>query len=113
MSQPVLLKVYGNLFPLTEREADPLRELAREALPASQMPVAYLKGDMLLLSFEGIYFPQDDFINAVKKVLHPGMNGKLDYLDLENWRMTRFTLTDGQLESHSVSLNNVLDYSGF
>ena len=38
--------------------------------------------------------------------------GKLDVLDLENWRMTRHAFRDGVLHSSAAPLNNVLDYSG-
>ena len=38
--------------------------------------------------------------------------GKLDVLDLENWRLTRHLFDQGRIRSSSAPLNNVLDYSG-
>lgn len=110
MSQPVLIKTYGNIYPASK---ELLRELAarmQDAIPAGNVTVA--NGDMLLLSFEGIYFPLEEVLAGIERHITGQSAGKLDYLDLEAWRLTRFRIENGKISSSSAPLNNVLDYSG-
>lgn len=114
MNQPVLIKVYGNFSPVNRELAFALEEISAGAMPYEPTnPPFSLKGDLCLLAFEGIYFPVDDFIQLLETNLMPQISGKLDYLDLENWRMTRYLLNNGHISANTVSLNHVLDYSGF
>lgn len=112
MSQPVLLKVYGNICPVPATLLDGLSPVLQECLPVPDLPVASLSGDLLTLSFEGVYFPIDDVLAVLSESIAAGAAGKLDLLDLENWRLTRYTFARGVIETRSASLNNVLDYSG-
>jgi hypothetical protein len=65
MSQPVLLKVYGGFMPASPRLHEALRQIAATALPAENVCVA-LDGDMASLSFEGIYFPLEETLEAIR-----------------------------------------------
>ena len=112
MSQPVLLKVYGGLSPCSTGDLTRLEPICGQALPLEEPPLT-LRGTLLLLSFEGIFFPLDELLQELANLLRPQMRGKIDYLDLENWRLSRYLVHDGVLSSNSVPLNNVLDYSGF
>ena len=67
---------------------------------------------MARVSFEGVYFPVDEVLAALARHLRPEHQGKLDVLDLENWRLTRHLFDQGRIRSSSAPLNNVLDYSG-
>ena len=51
-------------------------------------------------------------VEAFRAHLTPDMQGKLDVLDMDGWRLTRHVFTGGQVKSSSAPLNNVLDYSG-
>lgn len=112
MSQPVLLKVYGNFFPANNLLFQQLTRICASAVSQEQA-VVFLEGDLLRISFEGIYFPMDEVLGVFQDFFTPEGRGKLDYLDLENWRMTRYLFKDGKISSSSTPLNNVLDYSGF
>ncbi len=112
MTQPVLVKVYGNLFPSSQEMFLSLKKSCKFAMPATPSPLS-LKKDLLLLSFEGIFFPVDDFISVLEDLLMPDLNGKVNYLDIENWQMTRYLIGNGQIQKNNVSLNHVMDYSGF
>lgn len=112
MSQPVLLKVYGNFCPANNLLFEHLAKACAKAVSMEQ-PVVFLEGDLLRISFEGIYFPVDEVLKVFQDFSTPDMQGKLDYLDLENWTMSRYIFKNGKISSGSVSLNNVLDYSGF
>lgn len=114
MSQPILVKAYGSFSPMAENTFSALRKICSMAMPLDpeNSPLSF-NDDLCLLSFEGIYFPVEDFIRQLKESMTPQMAGKLDYLDLEKWRMTRYLLEKGQISSKTVSLNHVLDYSGF
>lgn len=112
MSQPVLIKVYGNLFPADEAILQALLPIASLASPQESAPII-LEGDLLLISFEGVYFPLEDLVECLKGLLKSGMEGKIDFLDIENWKMTRYLIGDGKISHNSVGLNHVMDYSGF
>lgn len=114
MSQPVLVKVYGSFSPIDKNQASVLKDGCALAMPPdpANSPVS-LTHDLCLICFEGVYFPIEDFIQQLEKILKPNMTGKLDYLDLEKWRMSRYILEDGQISVKTASLNQVLDYSGF
>ena len=113
MRNDVPLKVYGHLYPVDAAGYAALAAACADALPAADdVPVLEREGDMARISFEGVYFPVDAVLAAVRAQLRPEQRGKLDVLDLEAWRLTRHTFDQGAVRSHSASLNSVLDYSG-
>ncbi|MDE7371665.1 MAG: hypothetical protein K2N07_08010 [Desulfovibrio sp.] len=111
MSQPVLLKVYGNLFPADEADREALAQACAGRVPADGEAVLR-EGDLVRISFEGLYFPVEDVLEAIAARLKPGQQGKLDVLDLEAWRLTRHLFAEGRITSRTAPLNNVLDFSG-
>lgn len=116
--QPVILKVYGNLYPCPQSFVPGLDAICSNCYPPSdqlsnETPVIYYANELLRISFEGIYFPIEEVLSYLESVLTPSQNGKIDYLDLENWKMTRYLIEDVRIVRHSTSLNNVMDYSGF
>lgn len=116
MSVPVLLKVYGNFHPADVALEAALRAaLAEDGLlqPAQpDIPVLERSGDMLRISFEGPYFPADDVLDAVRRHGGADLCGKLDIIDLENWRLTRHVVASGAVTTSAAPLNSVLEYSG-
>ncbi len=115
MSQPVLLKVYAAFTPATGEDFQKLSDACSSALAAEDDhgPFVLFSGDLLRISFEGIYFPLDDVEPVIQELAEKKAAGKMDVLDLENWRMTRYQAKgDGRLEKRSAPLNSVLDYSG-
>lgn len=81
-------------------------------MPAGEEEAVTLEGDLLRISFEGLYFPVEETLAAVAARLRPDQTGKLDVLDLENWRLERHVFADGRISSGAAPLNNVLDFSG-
>ena len=112
MSQPVLLKVYGNLYPADAAALEALAKASASCVQEGDDAVVTLAGDLLRISFEGLFFPVDDVLAALAAILKPEQQGKLDVLDLEDWRLTRHLFADGRISSRSAPLNNVLDFSG-
>ncbi|MBD5648182.1 MAG: hypothetical protein HDQ89_11485 [Desulfovibrio sp.] len=112
MSQPVLLKVYGNLYPADAADLEALVRASATCVQEGGDAVVTLAGDLVRISFEGLFFPVDDVLEALAARLTPGQKGKLDVLDLEAWRLTRHEFADGRITSRSAPLNNVLDFSG-
>lgn len=110
MSQPILLKVYGHIWPAPSGLAPELCRIGRACLPGSE-PVSQA-GDLVNISFEGLYFPVDDFVAAIRSSTCGREQGKLDVLDLENWQLTRWLIENGALSEHRAPLNNVLAWSG-
>lgn len=107
-----LVKAYGHVYPAGAPLEDALRAALREALPDNDdVPLLERDGDMLRISFEGGYFPEEEVVSVLRTA--PGRTlGKLDVLDLENWCLTRHAFRDGRLHTSAAPLNNVLDYSG-
>ncbi len=113
MSQPVLIKVYAAFTPCSEDLRAELESACASAMGEGEEPVVGMLGDMVRISFEGLYFPVDDVAAVVERLGAAGAAGKMDVLDLENWRLTRWSAADGRVECRSNTLNSVLDYSGF
>lgn len=112
MSQPVLLKVYGNLAPASKKLATRLTAILAECLPEQEQAPLVLDGDLLKISFEGIYFPLDEVLSLLESSLTGNESGKLDVLDLEAWYLTRYLFQSGKILCLQAPLNNVLAYSG-
>lgn len=113
MTRDPLCKVYGHVHPVTDALYAALEEAVASALADDPDEALLLReGDMARISFEGVYFPEDEVLAALRQHLAPDMQGKLDYLDIENWRMNRHRFVQGEVQSSSAPLNSVLDYSG-
>lgn len=113
MRQSPLCKVYGHVYPLSEALYAALEAAMGGCMgqESDDAPLV-LEGDMARVSFEGIHFPEEEVVAALRAHLTPAMQGKLDYLDLENWRLTRYRFEAGEVRASSAPLNNVLDFSG-
>lgn len=114
MSQPVLLKVYGSLYPANEADRAALALACAGRLPCDSEgeEAVVLEGDLLRISFEGLCFPVDEMLAALAARLRPEQQGKLDVLDLEAWRLERHSFLNGRITRSAAPLNNVLDFSG-
>lgn len=112
MSQPELVKAYGGFRPADQEFYEALAAALLQAMPAENAFVE-LRGKMCVLSFEGVYFPLEEVLKAIGLHARSNTRGRLDYLDLENWRLVRHELAEGEIASHEADLNHVLDYSGF
>ena len=111
----VLLKVYGHVWPAPPALEAALAALAGEAVPPAEPgapPVLERVGDMLRISFEGMFFPIDDAVAALRAHIGPTAQGKLDCIDLDAWSLTRHSIAAGVVSSGTVPLNHVLDHSG-
>ncbi len=107
-----LVKVYGHVYPADASLETALRAALADALPDSDdEPLLDRVGDMLRISFEGSYFPEEEVVAALRAAAGT-LQGKMDVIDLEGWRLTRHSFHDGELRSRVAPLNNVLDYSG-
>ena len=111
MSQEVLLKIYGHIWPAGPDLHEALLTACADALPAEELSVT-LDGDLCCLSFEGVYFPLQECLAVLQEGIRPEHQGKLDVLDLEAWQLTRHQFVAGRIETSSAPLNNVLAYSG-
>lgn len=101
----VLMKVYGSISPATE-------EMLQAALAVTDAQHVELEGDMLLISFEGIWFPVDDLIDALKPLLTEKSEGRIDHIDVEGWRLYRHFVCGKAITMRSNDLNSVLERSG-
>lgn len=112
MSQPVILKVYGNLAPVTPAQYEKLREIAKDCLPEPETAPASLQDQLLTIMFEGVYFPTEEFLDCIRQFLSCRQQGKIDVLDIEQWTLLRYLIANNQISPHYAPLNNVLDFSG-
>lgn len=110
----VLVKVYAAFHPAGQGCPARVERAAANALGNDDW--LFMEGDMLRISFEGVFFPLDDVLSALEACLEPHSAGKLDYLDLEAWSLTRCLFQPGAqggtFERSVRSLNHILDYSG-
>jgi hypothetical protein len=112
MMRNMACKVYAALSPADGRCRDAVRVAAADAMGCDE-PWLFLEGDLLRISFEGQYFPVDEVLRAFVTALPEMAQGRLDYLDLDAWTLTRHEFSAGRFTSASRSLNQVLEYSGF
>ena len=106
----VLAKVYAAFSPADAACLGPVERAGKSAL-GHEAPWLFLDGDLLRISWEGMYFPLDEVLEALAAHLPPDARGKLDYLNLEEWTLTRH-IYDGAFSASTRSLNHVLAYSG-
>ncbi len=110
----ILVKVYASLFPADLPCAQALHEALGPFIGRDEAERSVtLERGLLNLGYEGRYFPLEEALEILLACSARGASGRLDYLDLEAWRMIRHTISLGLVETASASLNNVLDYSGF
>jgi len=107
----VIAKVYAAFSPADAACLNPV-ERAGKSAAGHEAPWLFLDGDLLRISWEGIYFPVDEVLEALAARLPHDAQGKLDSLDLEGWVLTRHIFCDGAFTASTRSLNHVLDYSG-
>ncbi len=102
--EQVLVKVYGSITPADQALLRAAQSVAEESVS--------LSGDMLLVSHEGIYFMMEDFLAAIKPCLRTGCEGRIDYIDVDEWTLTRYWIRDGIITHSTAGLNHVMDHSG-
>lgn len=108
----ILVKVYGAFHPAGKNCLEAVAEAGREAV-GNEEPWLFHEKDMIRFSFEGLFFPLEDVLEALAAHLPGEAEGRLDYLDLEDWTLTRHSLSPGgELHAATRSLNNVLDHAG-
>ena len=106
----ILVKVYAGLHPADAACADVVRRAGAAALGNSEAWLVHER-DLLRISFEGLYFPEDEVIAALDAYLPAQAQGKLDVLDLEDWELRRYAREDGSFRMVRRDLNQVLEYS--
>ncbi len=101
------LKVYGYLEPVPEA----LYVAVKNALTAGFVPEDALLYSPPCLSFayEGEYFPLEDVLACIEPMLDGSARGKLDYIDMEAWQLTRHFFQNGHIVVRSAGLNHVMD----
>ena len=108
----VLIKVYAGLHPADAACADSVRQAGADAMHDSSDPWLFHACDLLRISFEGVYFPEDDVLAALEVCLPAHACGKMDVLDLDAWELRRYAREDGTFRLSRRNLNAVLDYAG-
>ncbi len=112
MAAPILVKVYGHVSPVSQcivAELSPFFPHS-DVLEPEEMLIHHK--DLLRITFEGIYFDVDELLPTLRRHLTEQSQGKIDYLDLEEWRMTRYLIEGTTIKVSSAGLNNVMDYAG-
>lgn len=111
MAVRTLAKAYAAFSLADENTLAAVEQAGQEAL-GHETSWAFLEGDTLRISWEGLYFPLEDVLSALAATLGSGSAGKLDYLDLEEWTLTRYVPGTNGFQASKRDLNQVLDYSG-
>ena len=108
----VLVKVYASLHPVDAVCADFARQAASAAIHDNGEAWLFHEHDLLRISFEGLYFPEDEVLAALEACLPAHAQGKMDVLDLEGWELRRYARENGSFRLSRRGLNEVLDYAG-
>ncbi len=113
MAQEILIKVYGHIWPVAEEIVPALRPYFSDSEHMDAEEMLEYDKDMLRLAYEGIYLDMEEVLPLVQRFLQGTSQGKIDYIDLEAWTLTRHSIEQGLMTVSTVSLNSVMDYSGF
>lgn len=109
----ILIKVYGSVQPATQGMCDAARNAAQGMGELDDIDeVVALDGSLLTFHFEGMYFPLDDVLAALGPMMGKECEGRIDYIDMDEWTLTRFWIQGGLVTQNTASLNQVMDYSG-
>ena len=116
----LLVKVYGDFSPSDDALFQSLNDMLEQEAAAGFLSggeekyVLRWHGASVLLGFEGLAFPLESTLRVLEShAARLGLSGRLDYIDMELWSITRFVWAQGALSKKSGSLNAALDYSGF
>ena len=107
----ILVKVYAGLHPTDAACVDAVRRAGAEALHDSGEDWLVHDRDLLRISFEGLYFPEDEVIAALDACLPMQAQGKLDVIDMEGWELRRYMREDGAFRLLRRDLDQILEYS--
>ncbi len=105
----IMYKVYGAFYPVEKELFTNILNIGNEAMPAQDEAWLFFEKDMLRFSFEGLYFPQDDILLALESRLSAESSGKLDILDMEQWKLYRHVWKNGNFEKIERNLNDILE----
>jgi hypothetical protein len=108
----ILVKVYAGLHPADAACVEAVRQAGDGALHDSGEAWLFHEDDVLRISFEGLYFPEDEVIAAFEAWLPAHAQGKMDVLDMEGWELRRYAREGGTFRLSRRGLNQVLEYSG-
>ena len=108
----ILIKVYAGLHPADAACAEAVRQAGSAALHDSGDVWLFHEGDVLRISFEGLYFPEDEVLAALEACLPAHAQGKMDVLDMEGWELRRYAREGGSFRLSRRGLNHVLEYAG-
>lgn len=106
-----IVKVYGYLTPCEPDWLPGLKKALRFLGEEADGALCF-SGGLLNISYEGVYFPLEEFLEVLAPLLTAQSRGKLDYIDMEAWRLTRYNFENGFITSSARDLNDVLAYSG-
>lgn len=106
--QEIIYKVFGSLEPVPEEIELGLNSILHHWGLASGCT---WDSEFLHFDFEGIFFPLDEVLEFLQAYINVDSQGRLDVLNLEEWTLTR-TEFQGTMQSKTISLNQVLEYSG-
>ncbi len=111
MAEHIIIKVYGHVWPCTSNLMTELMPL----MPFTDQDIDILSfdKDMLRISYEGMYFPLDEVLQIITQFLVEESQGKIDYIDLEEWSLKRHQIQGKQIILKKGNLNQALDFSGF
>ncbi len=101
------LKVYGYVEPAS----GVMYETLQKVLASAFVPPEALSFSppSLFFSYEGEYFPLEEVLTCMAPLLDGAAQGKLDYIDMEAWTLTRHFFQNGRIVIRSASLNHVMD----
>lgn len=103
----ILVKVYGSIHPAGIELAKRL-----EIILGDDDDVVEVDGDMVRISYEGVYFPIDEVLEIIQEYLTDESSGRIDYINMDGWRLHRHMIEGTSINEKSNCLNNVLAYSG-
>ena len=96
------IRVYASITGLSPEQAEALEE-------EYDFSDSRFQDESLELEYEGLFFPIDDFVDSVMELLPPEAEARIDYIDNDDWTITRHTLSDGELTTAHRNIDDMLE----
>ena len=66
-------------------------------------------GNAMELEYEGVYFPVDEFVEALTPLVTGKVVAHVDAIDNDAWTITRYKITAEETKTRTVDIDNVME----
>ncbi len=96
------IRFYGQLRNIPQENLGAIRELFRDF-------ELFEQENALDFEYEGVYIDHEPYLEQIQDILGQNANGQADMIDLIEWKMFRYVISEGSVTEHKIRINDVLE----